>query len=94
MTMVAVKGMEMPKNCMDCPLFDGEYGTCNIIGKTKADATEERAENCPLVEIATCEDCKYCEKDMVEGIEYLWCTKDDCGTSEDYYCADGERREE
>ena len=42
---------------MECPLFDGEYGTCNIIGETKADATEERAECCPLVEIVTCKDC-------------------------------------
>ena len=48
--MVALKGIEMPK----CPAFDGEYGTCNIIGETKADATEERAKNCPLVELVTC----------------------------------------
>ena len=52
--MIAIKGMKMPKCCMYCPLFDGEYGTCNIIGETKADATEERAKNCPLVEIVTC----------------------------------------
>ena len=49
--MIAIKGKNMPKCCMYCPLFDGEYGTCNIIGETKADATEERAKNCPLVEI-------------------------------------------
>ena len=48
--MVAIKGMEIPKNCMDCPLFDGDWGTCNIIGEPKVDATEERAECCPLVE--------------------------------------------
>ena len=52
--MIAIKEMKMPKCCMYCPLFDGEYGTCNIIGETKADATEERAKNCPLVEIVTC----------------------------------------
>jgi hypothetical protein len=91
--MVAVKGMKMPKNCMECLLFDDEYGDCNIMGEPKANMTEERAGNCPLAGIVTCKDCKYCEKDMVEGIEYLWCTKDDCGTSEDYYCASGKRRE-
>ena len=52
--MIAIKGKNMPKCCMYCPLFDGEYGTCNIIGETKAYATEERAKNCPLVEIVTC----------------------------------------
>lgn len=43
--------MEMPKECYNCPLLDGEYGTCNIIGETEVDMTEERAKNCPLVEI-------------------------------------------
>jgi hypothetical protein len=51
--------MEMPKECYRCPLLDGEYGTCNIIGETKVDMTEERAKNCPLVEIGTCKDCKH-----------------------------------
>ena len=52
--MIVIKGKNMPKCCMYCPLFDGEYGTCNIIGETKVDAIEERAKNCPLVEIVTC----------------------------------------
>ncbi len=92
--MIAIKGMEMPKNCIECPLFDGEYGDCNIIGKTKADATEERAENCPLQEIVTCKDCKYyfidedgcgyhCEKSGTERIP----------TCADFYCIHAERRE-
>ncbi len=49
--MVAIKDMEMPKACYRCPLLDGEYGTCNIIGETKIDMTKERASDCPLVEI-------------------------------------------
>jgi hypothetical protein len=94
MIMIAVKGMEMPENCMDCPLFDGEYGTCNIIGKTKADATEERAENCPLVEIVTCKDCRHCFIDE-DGHGYH-CEKSDTEripTCADFYCAHAERRE-
>jgi len=47
--MVAVKGMMMPKSCMECLLFDDEYGDCNVMGEPKADMTEERAGNCPLV---------------------------------------------
>ena len=83
--MVAIKGMEIPKNCMDCPLFDGEYGDCNIIGGTKADATEERAENCPLVEIVTCKDCKHNNKNI--------CDVDGSRVTDNFHCAGGERRE-
>ena len=94
--MVAIKGMKMPENCMECPLFDGEYGDCNIIGETKADATEERAENCPLVEIVTCKDCKYWDKEegyckpssgTIEWVDYIVCT------SADSFCESAERRE-
>lgn len=49
--MIGIEGLEMPKECYRCPLLDGEYGTCNIIGETKVDMTEKRASNCPLVEI-------------------------------------------
>ena len=83
--MIAIRNMEMPKRCLDCPLFDGEYGDCNIIGETKADATEERAENCPLVEIVTCKDCKSeCTEKNGEKFSE---------TRPDFFCADAERRE-
>jgi hypothetical protein len=91
--MVAVEGMGIPKNCMDCPLFDGEYGTCNIMGEPKADATEERAENCPLVEIVTCKDCRHCFIDE-DGHGYH-CEKSDTEripTCADFYCVHAERR--
>lgn len=91
--MIAIKGMEMPKECYMCPLLDGEYGVCQIIGETKMDMTEERAKNCPLVEIVTCKDCKYlC---CIEGApKVLVCGKHNCQqVSKNFYCADGERRE-
>ena len=77
--MIAIKGKNMPKCCMYCPLFDGEYGTCNIIGETKADATEERAKDCPLVEVVTC-------KHNDEGTCYI-------DGLNDYFCSSGERNE-
>ena len=83
--MIAIKGKNMPKCCMYCPLFDGEYGTCNIIGETKADATEERAKNCPLVEIVTCKDCKHNYEDT--------CDIDGLGVRDDYFCSSAERNE-
>ena len=49
--MIVIEGIDMPKECYRCPLLDGEYGTCNIIGETKVDMTKERAKNCPLIEI-------------------------------------------
>lgn len=77
--MVAVKGMMMPKNCMECLLFDDEYGECNVMGEPKADATEERAKNCPLVEIVTCKDCKSNKNST--------CMMDGLGVADDYFCA-------
>lgn len=92
--MIGIKGMEMPENCMECPLFDGEYGDCNIIGKPKVDATEERAECCPLVEIVTCKDCRHCYPDE-DGRGYH-CERDSnvrFSVYGDFYCADAERKE-
>ena len=89
MIMVAVKGMKMPKNCIECLLFDDEYGDCNVYGESKADMTKGRAENCPLVEIVTCEHCKYYVTD--DGNPY--CASTGTLTDKDFYCADGERKE-
>lgn len=47
MMSVIVKGMEMPKDCYDCPLHDGENGRCNILGITVYDYIPKE---CPLVE--------------------------------------------
>ena len=83
--MVAIKGMKMPKNCIECLLFDDEYGDCNVYGESKADMTEERAGNCPLVEIVTCKDCKNeCTEKNGEKFSE---------TRPDFFCADGERGE-
>jgi hypothetical protein len=76
--MVAVKGMKMPKSCMECLLFDDEYGDCNIMGEPKANMTEERAKNCPLVEIVTCEDCKFNDNNT--------CAIDGFEVEDDYFC--------
>lgn len=92
--MVAVKGMKMPKNCIECLLFDDEYGDCNVMGEPKADVTEKRAKNCPLVEIVTCKDCRHCFVDE-DGHGYH-CEKSDTEripTCADFYCVHAERRE-
>ena len=62
--MIAIKDMEMPKNCYDCPMHiinchkHGGGSFCTITG----DDTdcywnrERRDDNCPLAEIVTCKD--------------------------------------
>lgn len=97
--MIAIKGMEMPKNCAECNITtckgeDVPWNYVCSINLKDIDFNEtDRAEHCPLVEIVTCKDCDHCRFELVEGMPYYWCDKDDRVTSEDYYCADAERRE-
>ena len=54
---VIVKGMKMPDCCVDCPIYNGEYGMLNLLpdsysynddGEERYDPFEEREEDCPL----------------------------------------------
>lgn len=54
--MIAIKGMEMPKSCADCPMsylsgYETIYCHCvlGVYGINDIDWTHERHENCPLV---------------------------------------------
>jgi len=98
--MIAIKGMEeLPKNCAECSLVtDDMFGdaTCVLLCDEWKDNKNHRAENCPLVEIITCKDCKhkvFLASDNEGNVKYM-CDKH-CKniTNEDYFCADGERRE-
>lgn len=90
--MIAIKGMEIPKNCLDCPIRnyrDGEGDRCDLTGLYNRD------DCCPLVEIITCKDCKYYRN---KGNKHSYCTKrlnvdsiTDRYREPDYYCADAER---
>ncbi len=98
--MVAIKGMEeMPKCChWDCPLCNEDGGACMLGAyETKTDTKKERASDCPLVEIITCKECKHWMNDLTPRVpdtkDYHFCPMMDCNTAEDFYCADGERRE-
>ena len=44
--------MEMPATCSDCPIYDGEYGWCNVDHNIHTNILDpdERPENCPLKE--------------------------------------------
>lgn len=46
---ILIKGVKMP-DCWNCPCLDGEYGECNILGKTIKGGNGRRAD-CPLIEL-------------------------------------------
>lgn len=41
--------IDMPENCIECPIHDGEYGRCNV-NKNISVNFEERPRKCPLIE--------------------------------------------
>lgn len=101
--MIAIRRMEIPKSCSECKLcVEDKYAdmTCVLLCDEweESDYNENhRDERCPLVEIITCKDCKHWVKDLTSRVpddkEYHFCPMIDFNTSEDYYCADAERRE-
>lgn len=58
---VMIPGMDMPQCCIDCPIYDNEFGQCNLIpdsryyskdtGEELYDPFEERNKYCPLREV-------------------------------------------
>ena len=55
---ILIKGMEMPKNCMDCPLYESKYHYhgCHAVPKSFTDMdmwnfVGDRPSWCPLIEI-------------------------------------------
>lgn len=60
--MIAIKGMEMPKDCIGCRIGDSVLN-CPCKGSTLLfDYQDRRHPDCPLVEIVTCKDCKHWQK--------------------------------
>ncbi len=46
---ILIKGAKIT-DCWNCPCIDGEYGECNILGKT-IKSERGRLDDCPLVEL-------------------------------------------
>lgn len=83
--MIAIKGMEMPKGCIGCKIGDSVLN-CPCKGSTLIfDYQDKRHPDCPLVEVVTCKECKYCYENS--------CDFDGWGVNDDYFCAKGERIE-
>ena len=104
---ILIKGMEMPKSCMDCPFkgFDRAKGRGNICTINDSitlhavldgiDVKFVRMGDCPLVPVVRCKDCKWRKKEFGwNGKEYWVCDKLHHGFTDDFYCADGERKDD
>jgi len=49
---VIVTGMDMPKNCLECPCHDREYGHCHVDPNIDTyEGISDRPRRCPLVEL-------------------------------------------
>ena len=88
--MIAIN-IEMPKSCSDCDLcVEDKYAdmTCVLLCEEweETDYNENhRDENCPLVEIVTCKDCKHRRGEACRNYRHI--------INDDFYCKDGIRKE-
>ena len=89
--MIAIKEMNIPNRCAKCKfcLRQGTYGKC-LLQKNKRVSwlAWNRDDNCPLVEVVTCKDCKYNDENV--------CMIDDCNIEaivNDCFCACASRKD-
>ena len=64
---VLIRGMEIPKNCVECRL--GVYDWC-VINNRERTESEDRPTWCPLVKVGASADKK--EKEILEGSGFEW----------------------
>lgn len=90
--MIAIKDMKMPKSCSECPFKANDY-VCKLLDCAfSCNHFKERNYNCPLVEIVTCQNCIHKDPEYNKcdcGHDIIWQLPRD----NNWYCADGERRE-
>lgn len=87
--MIAIKDMEMPKNCVECNHMDLQQAiNCQLIYSGCANCG--RHPNCPLVEIGTCKDCHNAVKNYGNG--RIYCLFSNCIYDEDFWCKKFEKR--
>ena len=65
--MIAIKDMEMPKNCSDCDFCHG-----HICKRTGTDIIINPKGNCSLIEIVTCKDCKNNKNGVCPNAAYVY----------------------
>ena len=94
--MIAIKEMDIPKRCEECKFClrqrtndYGSFGECLLQKNKRVNRLVwSRDDNCPLVEVGTCKDCKYNDEKV--------CIIDGCRITviaNDYFCACARRKE-
>ena len=97
--------MPMPTNCLDCPACN-EYLTCAIPVNGRKwgendvrEFGQGRPEWCPMKEqeaVVRCKDCKYSNnrpRNRIYREGMVLCERTDHGRDENWFCADGKRRD-
>lgn len=51
MSGIYIKGMEMPDRCLLCPLMNGQWQTCKLLGDDMDVPLATRRSDCPLVPV-------------------------------------------
>lgn len=89
--MIAIKGMEVPKSCSECHFKANDY-VCGLLDCAfSCKRFKERNYNCPLVEIVTCKECTKGQREYTDSKKY--CMWIGIITEDNFFCADGERKE-
>ena len=99
--MIAIPNMELPPWCGKCMLQDGEI--CYAINENDIDSSLslfdledlrnfciKRRDDCPLIDIVTCGECKHWYNDADCGMA---CEYTNMGQPSDAFCSFGERIE-
>ena len=84
MMSILIKGMEMPKECYDCPVYNSEFCCCNITDTEPWQGHEDDdpvpiPDDCPLIEVQEQKHGKWIEQDGYDGDTYYDCSV--CGIS-------------
>ena len=100
--MIAIKEIKIPKRCEECKFCMkqeandyGSFGKCLLQKNKRVNCLAwSKDGDCPLVEVVTCKNCKYWNKEekyceyLANTIGWFVCT------NEDFYCKNGERKDD
>ena len=100
--MIAIKGMDLQTDCQKCRFMatDGADTLlspmmCVALWATKHEIKHcvkgKILDDCPLVEIVTCKDCKHCDFD--DSDQTFFCNTYGNIVCSSHFCSNGKRRE-
>ena len=82
--MIAIPNMEKPKRCGECDL----WSNCFYPKNPYAEQDDYIADDCPLIDIVTCGECKWLGVDDGMPFCYWWLRE----IEPNVFCSYGERR--